>query len=299
MADNRVFITVGPLLRQTTLLMQGLHLHEVTLKVAQNKEVDVRTDRTALNNEQKAFVATRTAKSKAGKAVQAFIKQTMPELLTARNLLIPHLGREHALEWQAAGWTHGTLQFPRDPDELALLLETLADYLTAHESYENAPLNFTAARIGELYAQLDALLKAELSAQSANVAAKKARDAALQTLYKRASNLISELRWYDFGLVPPALMDAPGAIRNFVLHPGMTPDSVLLDWLDADLAEGYHVYMKQLDADEPFLLKQTVHDSDATVSGLVAETTVWFMVRAVNEHGEGPASAVLEYAVPA
>ena len=93
------------------------------------------------------------------------------------------------------------------------------------------------------------------------------------------------------------MVGAPGDIEAFVAHVGTLPNSIMLDWANADLAESYHVYAQIVGTDAHFKLNQTVHDSDATVTGLPHGATVRFMVRAVNAHGEGPASDVLEIVV--
>lgn len=277
-------------------------LAHITAQLIHNQRDDLAAKQQTFNNR-------RGDKATAVAARQQANLQVGKELQTIRDALKKPLGSDYSQAWRNAGWIHNSLEIPADASDKITLLSTLITYFGAHPTHENAGMGATAEQAQILKTQLTDALNGVTNAQTPLVTAKNARNASLDKLHKLLMGLLNELgllledddaRYYNFGFTPPALVGSPGKCDSFMAHPGQQSGTVELDWADADLAIRYQV-QKQIDGlDADFVLIATVKDSDATIDlsdGTGASQTVRLRVRAVNNHGEGPWSTVLQVAV--
>lgn len=219
-------------------------------------------------------------------------------------LLKNYLGNQWNSQWQAAGFTGGSLAMPDDP--LPMLGE-LSAYFNEHATQQNPQLGITAAACQTRKTALT-LARAEANqGVQALGGAKAANDAAVKTLYKRMTSLRSELdhllsdddpRWYAFGFDRPSDGWGPGPVEHLVLTPGGA-GMVFADWEDARRAERYRVFKQVAGVDtEPVEVTSTATDSQYNLSGLPSGATVTVKVVAVNSAGDGAMSATAMVVVP-
>lgn len=310
MASNALPANLDSLLAMGDAMADGLNDLEVLIGVLQHTQVKLRVNlaaalakQLAFNGSKSARVALTQAQATADNNGRTFIGQT-------KNVLAATLGGQWSQVWEATGFPNQSLAVPGTLDERLSLIGSLQAYLTANPTLENAPLNVTAVRAGLLFNALSDARNA-INANVADGALKKSeRETAVTALRVRMRGVIDELtslltpddpRWYQFGLVPPALSDAPEAPENLILSAGGSSGEVLADWSDSPRAVSYRVYKKIVGVDPDFVLIASPADSDATLTGLPSGQTVQVQVVAVGASPQSlvsPASATQQIVVP-
>ena len=287
-------------------MADGLHDHEVAVKVKQNTEEAVRADldaaKTAGTNydaKVSASKALNTAATVADSNGKAFIG-------TAKRVLVTFLGSRWTQAWSATGFPNNSTAIPSTTGERQALLWSLKNYFTANAAHENAPLNVTAERAETLFNALKDARNAVNNGNAAAGEAKATRDTAFETLQRRMRGLIDELgqlllpddpRWYAFGLSRPSDPETPGVPDGLVLTAG-TPGSIIADWGKSRRADRYRVFKQEVGTDADFVHVTTETDSDVTLNGFASGATVKVRVTAANEAGESQPSAEAQIVVP-
>lgn len=187
-----------------------------------------------------AYHLAKSAKTTATAACRSVESNSRAFCGSAVNLLRNFLGNQWNSQWQAAGFTGGSLAIP---DDTLPMLGELRAYFIAHPGHENAPLALTAAECTARIAALGDARTASNHSVTALGQAKSAHDAAVQNLYQRMTGLRSELeqllpaddpRWYSFGFDRPTDGTGPGPIPHLVF----TADGSLLDYNIHDIYYG-------------------------------------------------------------
>lgn len=228
-------------------------------------------------------------------------------LTSAKNLLIPTLGKKPSAAWTEAGWSDQSLAIPQSEDQLMPMLRTQQTYLTARPALAvtDPRYNYTAARAGELLAALQfALTNADpvagpLGVEPAGVAAdtalnyrnlaEAALDRRLHGLYAELEQLLDPLdpRWTAFGF------DAPGAVKSPDLVAAATFEALgagkgKLSWTGATRAIRYQIHRQATGTSGYKLFAHTSGETEKLLSGLAVGDKL--KVRGVNDTNEGPFS---------
>jgi hypothetical protein len=210
----------------------------------------------------------------------------------AVSLLQNDFGKRWNGQWEAAGFTAGTLKLPSDP--VPLLMEMCAFYRT-HPEKELAQINLTANAAATLSASIVAAFVALGVAKAERGEAMIKRDAAARQVQQRLSALQEELsrllgaedpRWYKFGFKRPADGNIPDRVEGLVLRTGGIPGEVIAEWESSSLAENYRVTKQVRGVDSEPVVVALVSDTDANVRGLPSGATVVISVTARNSAGE-------------
>lgn len=273
------------------------------IDIKQNTETVLRAALTAAQAAQNSFETARAHKKNLNTAVNLADSNAKAFIATARNVLRVELGNEWSESWLPTGFPNQSLAVPETIAERQALLQSLQTFLS-DPAVENAPLNITGTRAGELFVALSSarsVLNAHLTALGQK---KTTRDSAVIALRKRMSGLVDELgqlipaddpRWYGFGLNPPAAPDTPDAPDTPVLT-SSDPGTLVADWGDVPRATRYRVWRQIVGTDTEFVSSSTVLDSDTSLSGLPSGATVRVRVSAANDAGEsqpGPAAEIV------
>ena len=218
----------------------------------------------------------------------------------ARDMMKPFLGTKHSQAWQIIGFNR-SLQIPRTVDGILLLLGAIGSYLEDHPERENAGVDVTALRANTLVTDLTAERTA-VAEYEANVdRAVRTRRQKATVARRRLRSLLDDLeialdpldeRWVEFGFNKPgakAVPPAPGNITR-VLNANNT---VALKWSRAARAEHYRVWRKINGVDQELVAIGSPTDTNFTVEGLPANSTVEIAISAVNNGGEGVLSELI------
>lgn len=306
MSSNKIPRTAEPLISLATDAADGAAAVGAAIGLSQNTAPKIRADLVAFVGDpaatpavvgaRNAYSAAKSAKTAASAAARSVESGCREFCGHAVDLLKNFLGKQWNSQWQAAGFTNGSLAMPDDP---VPMLGELRAYFLAHTAHENAPLAITAAACTT---RLAGLTTARAAANQANVTqgtAKATCDAAQATLYRRMTGLRTELdqllsdddpRWYALGFDRPADGWQPGPVMHLVLTPG-GHGMVFADWDDARRAERYRVSKQVVGTDaQPVEVTATAADSQWNFTGLPTGATVQITVAAVNTAGDGAAA---------
>ena len=306
MAANPIPTSLNALTALAEDAADGANTHEVAVGLKQNKEADIRADLTDLLAKIAAHAAAVGAKPALSAAVRTADSNAKAFIATARDVLVPSLGGQWSQTWEPTGFPNQSLGVPRTQAERQSLLASLRDYFTANPTQENAPLSITAALAGTRFTALSDARSGFNQGVTLIGQTKVIRDVAATKLTKRLRGLIDELtqllagddpRWYAFGFNPPAASETPDQVEGLVVTPG-TSGNAFADWDDTPRALRYHVEIQIVGVDANFRRVATVTESDATITGLPAGSTVRVRVIAVNDAGNGPPSDVVEVVIP-
>ncbi len=224
----------------------------------------------------------------------------------ARDALKPTFGTEYTPAWDVTGII-GTLEIPKNVDDLIVLMNTLAAFFTANPTLEIAVRNITAVHIQALG---DALADAQAAVitQEATVGQLvDTRDAAFAALVKRIRGVIDECnqvlgpldpRWKAFGLNMPGAEETPDQVEGLTVTL-LTPTTAALKWNVPARASYFHVFQRVHGTDDELLLIATPDDPNYPLESLPANTTLDFAVSALNDGGEGQMSQVVTITTPA
>jgi hypothetical protein len=238
-----------------------------------------------LNEKRAAVTAAETARRGAIAAGCKFCGDAVDSLKS-------HLGRRWNPQWQAVGFSQGSLELPRHP--LALLLQ-LRNYFRAHAAHEVTAKGITAAQADAL---ATALQQAEHDldlAKSARKTASEARDEAVRKLASRLTGLRTELdqllddddpRWGEFGFGRPIDGGIPAAVDGLTLRAGGAPGEIIAEWAPSSGAINYRVSRRISGVDGDPVEIGLVAEPLTIISGLPAGSTVTVSVTARNNDGE-------------
>lgn len=314
MASNEIPDAPGPLISLATDAADGADTEGASIGLSQNTAAKIRTDLVALAGStttvppvigaQNAYNLAKSAKVAATAARRAGESNGRTFCASAVGMLKNHISTQWSSQWQAAGFTTGSLAIPDDP--LSLLGEIRA-YFIANPAHENSPLGLIAANCTTRIDEVIAVRAASNQSNKDLGDAKAASDAAKKTLYKRMTGLRAELaqllsaddpRWYAMGFDRPADGWQPGPVDDLILTPG-GPGMVFADWDDARRASRYRVFKQTVGTDPaPVEVTSTVTVSEFTLTGLTSGSTVEITITAVNDAGNGAISAKASTVVP-
>jgi hypothetical protein len=201
------------------------------------------------------------------------------------------LGNRWNSQWQAVGFTGGSLAIPANP--LALLVSIRA-YLRANPTKESVEFNVSAAQAEVRLNAITAARSGVDAARAAQSAASAASSAALDQLRKRASAFRKELSllledddalWYRFGFPRPVDGHIPAPVSELVLRAAV-PGEVIAEWERSALADNYRVSRQVQGVDPQPIALGLVSDPLTIIRGLPSGSTVIVSVTARNASGE-------------
>ena len=320
MADNSIPRSYDRVVQLLEDAADGAATHGVTIGLKQNDEAALRAALTALvgtpagpGNVPPATPGfkdkwnTAKAAKSSGTAGFNLAKQNGRALArTCVGVLKPRLGNEWNSQWQAAGFTSGSIAIPNNP---LPILQQLANYFSAHPTHEVASLNATAAACNTAAQAVSTAASSSNQSNTNAGNAKKDLETGIDAARTRLSGLRDELgqliddddeRWYAFGFSKPSDPDTPEVPENIVITPGGFGSHLLfIDWDDALRATSYRIIVKNT-ANPPVELKNViVNESEATISDLAAVTAIKVTVASRNtKGGESGASAPVGATVP-
>ncbi|MCP5550815.1 MAG: fibronectin type III domain-containing protein [Akkermansiaceae bacterium] len=190
-----------------------------------------------------SYDMAKMARNDALAALRAKDAEARKFLIDTRDVLKKVLGDAPSAEWVAAGFTEvGSTAVPNTQDERFASLNALALYLSQHPAYEvpgGGPLpEVTSARATALHGEVSDARQGVNDADTAQRAARDARDAGHGALRRKLIVFVDELqallpdddaRWECFGLNIPANPRAPEPAGNLELSPA-GPGRALISW---------------------------------------------------------------------
>jgi hypothetical protein len=206
-------------------------------------------------------------------------------------LLKNTLGNRWNSQWNAVGFTSGTLAIPRDP--LALLVSMRA-YFRANPTKESVEFNVSAAQAEVRMNAITAARSGVDAARAAQSAASTASADAIKKLRQRASAVRKELSllldddealWYRFGFARPVDGHIPAPVSGLVLR-AVVPGEVIVEWERSALADNYRVSRQVQGVDPQPIALDLVADPLTIIRELPHGSTVIVGVTARNSSGE-------------
>jgi hypothetical protein len=200
MASNQIPQSADALVTLATDAADGATTEGASIGLSQNTAAKIRADLVNFAGDPAAVPPVIGAQNlhnaaKSAKVAASAVRRTSESnarkfCASTVGLLKNYLGTQWNAQWQAAGFTAGSLAIPDDPMSL---LGEIRGYLASQPAHENAPLGITVAagtlRIADLTATRAASNQSNLDLGTA----KTHRDSALGTLYKRMTGLRTEL----------------------------------------------------------------------------------------------------------
>ena len=307
MAGNPLPTKLNELFTKAEDMADGAAAHGAAIGLMQNTEARIRADLLASRTTDDAFQQGKTAKLGLTTAQTVADSNGKSFLAKARLILVTIYGSVWSEAWAATGFPNQSTAVPGTIVERQALLAALQLYFTANPTHENAPLGVTATNAGTLFTALSDARSAVNEGITLQAQRKLVRDAAEKALRLRMNGLIGELGqlipdddplWYAFGLVPPAVDDAPDQPSSLIATPA-GPGTVLVDWADSPRAASYWVEIQIVGVDADFRRVQTVYDSDATLTDLPSGATIRIRISAISaDNKKSPPSDVAEVVVP-
>ena len=321
MADNSIPTSYDPIVQLLEDAADGAHTHGTAIGLVHNDEAHIRTDLVALVGKpagpggvppavpgfKSLWNVAQTNKSAKTAALRTAQSNARLYARTCIRSLFPVLGESWNANWNAAGFTGGSLAVPANP---MTLLQQMRAYYIANPTRESVVqgINCNAATC-EATAQ--ALSDAESASNQSNTDAGTAQanyQNGLKGARARLSGLRGELdqlisddddRWYAFGFDKPSDPSTPEVPANLTAVPGAPGSKTLIaDWDDARRADSYRL-RAVTKADGKEVANEIAQDSqlNLTLASVAAGTMVVLTVSARNAAGESPAGNALEIAV--
>lgn len=246
----------------------------------------------------KAYQASRVARSTAFGAQSAADASGTAFIRTAANVLRNRLGQRWSGRWQETGFPSQSTGVPDTLDKRLRLLRSLELYFQKHPDQEVASQDVTAAEAQARYESLENAVDAVNQSESDAGLKKQARGAADDALEKLMRRLVNELtqllpaddpRWKRFGLNVPAAPEVPDMPVNVSVDNGL-PGRLLVSCDPVPGANYYRFWRKVDGVDGVPLLAGTSQEPSLLIEGLPASKTVKVFVSAVNDGGESPLS---------
>ena len=220
----------------------------------------------------------------------------------ARDYLKPKLGPTFSALWAEIGFEGQNLEVPLRDGKRLSLLDGFKAYFLAHIAEESATFNITALRAQVLRDALASGVQTTTNCKFDTRSKRDAQDAAEATLLKKLRCFWTELesildpldpRWLKFIDRIPGDPRAPEQVDE-VSASAQLGGVITLNWEDTERVARYKVFKQVVGVDAELVLAETVEDSDAQLTGLIAGTTVKLQIVATNSVGDAPASEVIE-----
>jgi hypothetical protein len=222
MATNTIPRTYDPLMSLTTQCIIGAAQVGPGIPLTTNTEAAISGDRTALLNAQSAYKQLAADLKDAYEAYHAKLDQCQLWAVKTRDYLKQYLGNSFNQAWVQAGF-HNSIAVERGDGFLSPLLATQQALFTAHEEWQDAAHEITAAQAQTLYTELANARGAVNATRHSNSSNKETRDTALEAMRIRLTGLCAELRqkigsydprWLAFGLNIPGASTTPAVPEN-------------------------------------------------------------------------------------
>jgi hypothetical protein len=320
MADNSIPTSYDPIVQLLEDAADGAHTHGAAIGLVHNDEAHIRADlialvgkpagpggvppavpgfkslwNTAQTNKSTKTAALRTAQSNARLYVRTCIRS-----------LFPVLGESWNADWNAAGFTGGSLAVPANP---MTLLQQMRAYYVANPTRESVVQGINCNAV-TCEATAQALSDAESASNQSNTdsgTAKSNYEKGLAAARARLTALRQELeqliaddddRWYAFGFDKPSDPSTPETPANLVATAGAAGSkTVIADWDDARRADSYR-FRAVNKANGNEIANEIVSDSQiSSTLNAAAGTIVVLTVTGRNSAGESPASEPVEFTV--
>lgn len=222
--------------------------------------------------------------------------------------LFPVLGENWNAQWNAAGFTGGSLAVPANP---LPLLQQMRAYYAANPARECTVQGVTC-NAATCEATVQAISDAASASNQSNTDSGTAQANYLNGLKAaraRLSGLRAELeqlladdddRWYAFGFDKPSDPSTPEVPANLTAVAGVAGSkTVIADWDDARRADSYR-FRAVTKADGKEIANEIVSDSQISfvLAKAAAGAVVVLTVTGRNSAGESPASDPVEFTVP-
>lgn len=289
----------------------GAAQYQASLPLKANLHDDIFADAQAFSDARRGYDAADAKRRVATGALRIGRDNARSWLTSAKNLLLPTLGKKPSAAWAEAGWNEDSLAIPNGEDKLMPMLRAQQAYLTAHPALAVADprYNYTAVRAGELLAALEfALTNADpalgpIGVEPAEVAAdtalnyRRLADAALDRrlhgLYAELEQLLEPLdpRWTAFGFDAPGATKRPDAVAAATFEP-LSAGKGKLSWTGATRATRYQIHRQAAGTSGYKLFARTSGETEKLLEELAVGDKL--KVRGVNDTNEGPFSPEVE-----
>jgi hypothetical protein len=322
MADNSSPTSYDPLIQALEDAADGAHTHGATIGLVHNDETHIRTDLISLVGKpagpggvppavpgfKALWNAAQTNKSAKTAAFRTVCSNARLFVHTCIRSLFPVLGESWNAQWNAAGFTGGSLAVPTNP---LTLLQQMRAYYIANPTRESTVQGVACTAVA-CEATAQAISDAESASNQSNtdsgtayknyqngIAAGRAR---LSGLRDELDQLISDDddRWYAFGFDKPSDPSTPEVPANLTAVAGAAGSkTVIADWDDARRADSYRL-RAVTKADGKEVANEIVSDSQISfaLTKAAAGAVVVLTVTGRNSAGESPASDPVEIQVP-
>ena len=310
-----------PLVQLLEDAADGAHTYGAAIGLVHNDETHLRADLIALVGKpagpggvppavpgfKSLWNAAQTNKSAKTAALRTAQSNARLYVRTCIRSLFPVLGESWNADWNAAGFTGGSLAVPTNP---MTLLQQMRAYYIANPTRESVVQGINCNAV-TCEATAQGLSTAESASNQSNtdsgiakrnyengIAAARAR---LTGLRNELTQLIAEDddRWYAFGFEKPSDPSTPETPANLVATAGAAGSkTVIADWDDARRADSYR-FRVVVKADNKEVANEIVSDSQLSLdlTSLAIGTLVVLTVRGRNAAGESPASDPVEFVV--
>ncbi|MBI3880166.1 MAG: fibronectin type III domain-containing protein [Verrucomicrobia bacterium] len=271
-----------------------------TLGLLQNRNPVILSDAQAFSDARLAFDGADKKVRDAYRDLRIARDNARAWLMTAKQLLIPTLGKKPSAAWTEAGFSDQTLAVPNGEDKLMPMLRAQKKYLTEHPTLAvpDDRYKYTAARAQALLDALDAAVTDDTTGVKPTIVKK---DGALNTrnlteeaLRRRLHGLHGELeqkldaldpRWITFGFKPPGAQDRPDGVTTLTVQ-SLGSRRYKLSWTAAARSARYQLWEKAPGASEFTLLDRTDGELEKLLENVTAGLHT-YKVRGVNDSGEG------------
>ncbi len=310
-----------PLVQLLEDAADGAHTYGAAIGLVHNDETHLRADLIALVGKpagpggvppavpgfKSLWNAAQTNKSAKTAALRTAQSNARLYVRTCIRSLFPVLGESWNADWNAAGFTGGSLAVPTNP---MTLLQQMRAYYIANPTRESVVQGINCNAV-TCEATAQGLSTAESASNQSNTdsgIAKSNYENGIAAARARLTGLRNELtqliaddddRWYAFGFEKPSDPSTPETPANLVATAGAAGSkTVIADWDDARRADSYR-FRVVVKADNKEVANEIVSDSQLSLdlTSLAIGTVVVLTVRGRNAAGESPASDPVEFVV--
>ena len=306
MANNVLPDNTGDLIKLGNKMVGGLTALGQTLGITQMTAASLQAQITAVTTAQTEFNTARDVRQTASSACTNFHAAIDEWLLTARDVLLPYLGRSWSAAWAAAGFVNHSTSVAGSVGDQLNLIGLLSAYFTANPDYEDPAVGVTGTAGMTLKTNSNTADSAFNAAKTVSAEKLDARDAALEALrgsMRMLIRILEELlapddpRWATFGLNMPAADVTPAAPTNLTANIADGP--VLLASCGATpLATRYRWRIKVVGVDAEFRLAASTKSPLAQLDKVLPGQSVELMVQAANQTTQSLPSASVFVTLP-
>lgn len=297
--QNPIAESVEGLIAQISTAIPGVNKYGATIGLAEGTEAALTArlnDLVSANTTHKlAKQETKTNRD----ALKLAMKAASTYATLVREHIKPTLGRRYSEQWSAVGFA-GSLQIPRKPETMLVLLLNLKGYLTANPGMGSADSNLTAAQGTLLHGNLLTAIN-DVNERTGGIRELIEQRNAKAALVKQSlRELIDDLgvklgatdsRWLEFGLNQPGQKSTPQVPTNIIVIL-VGPTVAAVKWNRSTGADHYRVWKQVVGVDEGFVAVGSPADLDFALEELPTGATIKVAVSAVNTVGESALSVV-------